>query len=218
MNFNLEPFFQKYEDLQSKVDGIFAKVQKDFPGCSKCAVECSDCCYALFDLSLIEAMYINQKFNETIKGDKKIELIEKANKADRLVYKLKKQAYKEKMEGRSEDEIIVKMALERIKCPLLNNEQKCDLYEFRPITCRIYGIPLSIQGRAHTCGISAFEEGISYPTANMDIIHQQLYAISQEFSQSIKTKYSQLGDLLVPLSMALLTVYDEEYFGISKTN
>jgi hypothetical protein len=31
---------------------------------------------------------------------------------------------------------------------------------------------------------------------------------------SIPTKYTQLGDIMVPLSMALLTEYDETYLGI----
>ena len=127
---------------------------------------------------------------------------------------LKKKAFKEFEKGKSELDIIGEMSTERVRCPLLNNKKQCDMYEHRPITCRVYGMPTSTAGVGHICGKTKFTEGEKYPTINMDIIHKQLYAISAEFAGSIKTKFSKLPDILVPLSMALITTYDEEYLGI----
>ena len=108
------------------------------------------------------------------------------------------------------------MASERIRCPLLNDENLCSLYEYRPITCRFYGIPTSIGGKGHTCGKSGFVEGKQYPTVNLDIIHKRLYELSDELVKKIKSRHIKMAEMLVPLSMSLLTVYNEEYLGIGE--
>lgn len=210
------PFFKKYEELIAAADGAFTHVKNEYPQHVKCEVKCSDCCYALFDLTFIEALYVNYFFNKKFDGAERGKLIEKANKADRQIYKIKNKAYKEFEAGKSEDEILLEMASERIRCPLLNDENLCSLYEHRPITCRFYGIPTSIGGKGHTCGKSGFVEGKQYPTVNLDIIHKRLYELSDKLVKKIKSKHIKMAELLVPLSMSLLTVYDEEYLGIGE--
>ncbi len=62
-------------------DTAFNKVRESHPECVKCKINCSDCCYALFDLTLIEALYINHKVSENIDGERRVRLEEKANEA-----------------------------------------------------------------------------------------------------------------------------------------
>ena len=214
MDTDFTQFFKKYEAIVAMADIAFNKVKDSHSECVKCKINCSDCCYALFDLTLIEALYINQKIRDNFDGNKKVKLEEKANIADRAVFKLKKKAYNELKSGTSEDEIIKELATKRIRCPLLNEEDCCDLYEFRPITCRLYGIPVSIGGAGHTCGLSGFKEGKNYQTVNMDTIQKKLYVISDELVRHVNSKYSKLSEALVPLSMAILNVYDKEYLGL----
>jgi len=216
MKIEFEAVFKKYEELVKAADAVFEHVSKEHSECVKCKIECSDCCHAIFDLTLIEAIYINHKFNEKIKGNDKEVIIKKANDIDRQIHKIKRKAYKELEAGSGEDEILAKLAGERVRCPFLNYKDSCDLYEYRPITCRFYGIPTSIGGVGHTCGKSGFIKGEKYPTVNLDIIHGRLQQISADFVKEIRTEYIKLVDMLVPLSMALLTVYDEEYLGINE--
>ena len=212
----LDEIFSKYETVVKQIDDVFENVREKYPDCVKCKLECSDCCHALFDLSLIEALYVNRKFIDTVLEQRKAEIIEDANKVDRKIYQLKRKAFKAVESGeKTEQQVLFEMAAERIRCPLLNKDNQCDLYEFRPITCRLYGIPTSIEGRGHTCGLSAFKEGESYPTVNMDAIHAKLHAFSQEVVSTLKSKHIKMGDILMPLSMALLTVFDETYLGIA---
>ncbi len=214
MNINLSPYFKKYEELSAKVESVFNRVCNEHSECVKCKIGCSDCCYALFDLTLIEALHINHQFNNKFNGMEREQLIEKANRADRQVYKIKKKAYKDLESGRDQADIFNDISMERVKCILLNDEEMCDLYEHRPITCRLYGIPTSIGGSAHTCGKSGFTEGEQYPTVNIDKIYEELYKISAELVKDIKSEHFKMGEMLIPLSMAVLTVYDEEYLGI----
>ena len=87
------PYFMKYEALSQAADQVFARVKEQFPDCVRCKEECSDCCYALFDLTLIEALYMNEKFNAKFTVEAREAMLEKANRADRTIHKLKRTAY-----------------------------------------------------------------------------------------------------------------------------
>ncbi len=216
MSIDLTRFFKKYETLSETANLVFARVKKENSDCVKCRIGCADCCYALFDLTLIEALYINKQFNKKFQGKEKTELLERTNKTDREIYRIKKKAYNELKTGKHEEQILMEIAQKRVRCPLLNNQEMCDLYAHRPITCKLYGIPTSINGIGHTCGISGFVEGKQYPTVNLDTIQKKLYGISAELIKAIQSKYFKMADMLVPLSMAILTDYDDDYLGIVK--
>ena len=218
MEIDFTPFFKKYEAIRNMADEAFARVEKEFPDCVKCQIKCADCCHALFDLTLIEAIYINHRFNQAFQGKEREALIERSNRADRKIHMIKKKAYNDKKSGKNDVEILMNLASERARCSLLNDEDLCDLYEYRPITCRLYGIPTSVEGISHTCGQSDFAAGQKYPTVNLDIIQKKLYEISSEFVGQIKTKYIKMAEMLMPVSMAILTDYDEDYLGIKDSD
>ncbi|WP_244148714.1 YkgJ family cysteine cluster protein [Desulfonatronum thiosulfatophilum] len=171
----------------------------------------------MFDLPLIEALYLNHHFHGVLPKETKNQILTKADQADRASYKLKFQAYKSQRDGVETDVILEDMARKRVRCPLLNSQDRCDLYAFRPITCRLYGIPQEINSKARTCTLTKFEAGVPYPSVHIEKIHQMLAALSMELVASLNTKYSQMADILVPPSMALLTVYDDEYLGLKKS-
>ncbi len=217
MKIDLEPYFKEYEALAAAADAVFRKVRAQYAECVACHTGCADCCHALFDLTLVEAMYINRRFQERFPQEAHADLLEKANRADRKTYKLKRRAYKELRDGRrNEAQILREMAEHKVRCPLLNDRDLCDLYDFRPITCRFYGIPTAINGRAHTCGLSRFKPGEPYPTVHLEKIQKRLYDLSARLVADIGSRYPNLSEMLVPLSTALLTRYDDDYLGIGK--
>ena len=216
MDIDLKPYFEKYESLVEKSEEAFDRVKAAHTECVKCEEKCADCCFALFDLTLIEALYLHHKFNEKFKGSAKVELVEKANRADRQIYKIKRKAFKELQSGRNEGELLAEMALERVRCPLLSEKDLCDLYDYRPLTCRFYGIPTAIGGAGHTCGKSGFKEGEKYPTVNLDAVYGQLQQISAELLRDIQSKNVNLVDLLVPLSSAVIMDFDEVFLGVAE--
>jgi Fe-S-cluster containining protein len=211
---DLTTYFQAYEALVQKADAAFERVKEAFPDCVRCHRECADCCYALFDLSLVEAMYINRRFFEFFQGGERDALLEKANRADRQLVRIKRDAAKALEAGREEAEVLEELARNRVRCPLLNDDNLCALYAYRPITCRLYGIPTAIAGRGYTCGLSGFEPGKPYPTVQLDQIQSKLQEISASLLRDIRSRHIKLADLLVPLSMALLTEYNDAYLGV----
>ena len=207
--------FKKYESLVAEVERGIEKIKAAFPAEVRCNRQCSDCCFAVFDLSLIEAVYLNYHFFQSVEKKDQDEILERAYTADRQAYRIKRKLHKLVTQGSpKEKEALAFLSEERIMCPLLNENRLCDLYENRPITCRVYGVPTAIRGKGHSCGISGFQEGIAYPTINLDIINARLLELSRDLLREIEIETSPLEQRLVPLSSSLLTDYDEEYFGL----
>ncbi len=214
MQLDFSKFFEEYEKILQEVDAVFERVRQQHPEEVACVEGCSDCCHAMFDLSLIEALYLNHHLYEHFSPMDRDAVLNRADTADREAYKLKRQIFKASEEGQTASQILEQVSKMRVRCPLLNNEDKCDLYEYRPVTCRLYGIPMAIGSESHTCGRSGFDPGKSYVTVRMDKIQDRLLLLSQELVQSIPTRHTQLNEVLVPVSMALLNKYDNEYLGI----
>ncbi|MCP4721083.1 MAG: YkgJ family cysteine cluster protein [Desulfobacteraceae bacterium] len=213
---NLKTHFVKYEALVHMVDGVFDRVKKEYPKEVFCREKCSDCCYAIFDLTLIEALYLKDKFLETFSGTTKNKMIEIADKTDRALVKLKRNAFKKVKNGADQLEIVGQMSQERVRCPLLGENNLCVMYEHRPITCRVYGIPTSTAGTSHICGRTNFVQGEPYPTLNMDKIYTQLQLLSAELIKDINSENIKMHEMLIPVSMAVVTNFNEEYLGVRK--
>ena len=213
---DLDKHFVKYEAVVNMVDQVFDRVKKEFPKEVFCREKCSDCCYAIFDLTLIEALYLNHKFNEKFSGREKADLIAIADKTDRILAKMKREAYKKVKDGADQLEIVGKMSQERVRCPLLGENNLCLMYEYRPITCRVYGIPTSTAGASHICGRTNFVQGKAYPTLNMDKIYTQLQLFSAELVKDIKSTNIRMHELLIPVSMAMVTLFNDEFLGVKK--
>jgi Fe-S-cluster containining protein len=209
--------FKKYESLVAEIEKGINKIKEANPKEILCEKGCCDCCYAVFDLSLIEAVYLNYRFFQDKEKKDQEAILERANTADRQAYRIKRNLNKLMTQGRqTEEEVLALLSCERIECPLLNNNALCDLYENRPITCRVYGVPTAIQGAGHTCGKSGFKEGILYPTINLDRINQRLLGLSEELLKEIGMENEELKMRLLPVSTSLLTDYDEEFFGLPR--
>jgi len=216
MALDLKEHFVKYEALVQMVDAVFDRVKNEYPKEVFCREKCSDCCYAIFDLTLIESLYLKDRFSKKFNGKMKNDLIEGAGKTDRVLAKMKRDAYKEVKTGTSQLEIVGKMSQERVRCPLLGEDNLCVMYENRPITCRVYGIPTSTAGESHICGRTNFTQGKPYPTLNMDKIYTQLQLLSAQLVKDINSEKIKMHELLIPVSMTLVTDFNEEYLGVRK--
>jgi Fe-S-cluster containining protein len=214
MTHRFEEAFSNYEKLAKAADQVFEKIKTDFPREMSCRMGCSDCCHALFDVSLVEALYVNHHFNRLFEGEARKALVEKANRADRTVYKIKRDARKRLEKGGSEEELLVSLSAERVRCPLLDNRDQCVLYEHRPITCRLYGVPTEVGGLSHSCGKTGFIKGKSYPTVHMEKMNQQLFSLAVNLVRKMESKFPQLSELVMPLSAAVLTDFNDEFLGV----
>ena len=213
---DLSSIFSAYERLRDQADLIFAQVAKSQgPECVTCHKGCSDCCNALFDLSLVEAMYINHAFIKAFDyGPKRSEILTRADRADRQLTRMKRDLFHEEKKGIDTMTIMNDAATMRMRCPLLGDDGLCELYDARPITCRLYGIPTVIGNQGHVCGFSGFKEGMKYPTVKLDKIQNALQDMSLAIERGVQSRFDKLHEVYMPLSMALLTNFDESFLGI----
>jgi Fe-S-cluster containining protein len=212
----LSRFFEEYETLAAQMDAVFEKIRQAHPDCVSCAKGCSDCCHAMFDLSLVEAMYVNRRFNERYQGLERSAIQERADASERENVRIKRNLFRLSQEGKTEREVFQEAGKIRMRCPLLNDRDQCDLYEHRPITCRLYGVPTSVGGEAHTCNLAAFKPGAQYPAVSMDALWDRLLDISRRLVESLDTRHKKLHEVIVPVASALLNAYDDEYLGTGK--
>lgn len=212
---DLSPIFSRYELLVAETDSLFERVRSAHSDCVTCHKGCSDCCHALFDLSLVEAMALNRAFAAAFGyGKERSDILLRAADIDRDTTRIKRELYRASKQGVEAAEIMRQAAAVRIRCPLLDDQDQCLLYDKRPITCRIYGIPTAIGGKGHVCGKTAFAKGGAYPTVNLDSIQNRLAALSQDIASAVNSRFTELHQVYVPVSMALTTTYNDDYLGI----
>lgn len=156
--------FSKLEELYQFVDNTVSKIQDQFPKQVLCVPGCADCCHAVFDISFIEAAYLAQHLSEHK------EIIEQQKEHATKAAVEFEQLLQEKSDP----------SKARIRCPLLGDDDLCLAHEFRPINCRTYGTPTSIEGKAHVCGLSNFDNNSEYPTIDLAPLQKSLSDYSIE--------------------------------------
>ena len=206
-----ESLFQNYEILVDRADRVFKEVEKDYSSLIKCKRFCSDCCYAVFGLFIIEAAFIKRHFDAIDQKD----IYEAILRCDQAELAIKRMEVKLKNYQDDPEMQAMVYATERIRCPLLNDKNECVIYPFRPITCRIYGIPTRIQGRARVCKKSGFRDGETYPVFNLDAMYRELFMLSKGFLEDYPDADPDKASYLISIPKVLTTPTElliKEYF------
>jgi Fe-S-cluster containining protein len=193
--------FQSYELLADKADAAFSEMKEEHGACIKCEPRCSDCCHAVFGLFLIEAGYLKEQFDKLTDEEKRAALL-RCEQTEKSLERL--QNMLQAHEGDPQMQAYV-MSRERIPCPLLSERQECVLYRHRPITCRVYGIPTKIQGKARVCWKAGFKRDERYPVFDLDSVYRELFFLSAELLKSVGKDDSEKASLLISVSKAITT-------------
>ena len=208
----IAPLFRNYEFIVDQADEAFRKMKEEHGPSMACELHCSECCHAVFGLFLIGAASLKQHFDQ-LDTQKKKEVLLRCNETERGLKRLER-----KLELHGEDlemqDLI--LARERIRCPLLDDNQECVLYDHRPITCRVYGIPTRMQGKIRACGKTKFNQGMSYPIFDLDGVYRNLYALSRELLNEAGGKDPEKAAFLISVPRVLTATLDEiiqETFG-----
>lgn len=168
-NKRLLHFFNKLNKVYEEADNAFRAIFNRHRSEVKCKKGCYDCCYAVFDVSLIEGLFIRHLFELSHKKIKK----QIRKNAQRTIKEYEGAYISLQNEGTDPSML-------RIKCPLLSADYECLLYKARPINCRTYGVPTMFKGSSHVCFKSGFKMGQSYTTLNLEAIHNRLMQLSLE--------------------------------------
>ncbi|MFZ5899057.1 MAG: YkgJ family cysteine cluster protein [Bacillota bacterium] len=200
-----DELFTRYEQLGLAADLAFERMQREYADAVKCQRGCTDCCYALFGLFPVEAAYLKNQFAK-LDPSLQQEILKRADEAEERLKQVQErlnELYPDDPEMQS-----YAMARERVRCPLLNDQGDCALYPFRPVTCRVYGIPTTVHGTGRACWKAAFEAGKPYPAFNLDRLHRELYEMSQFLLEKSGQHALDHAALLVSVATALKTPLD----------
>jgi len=140
---SLQQILESYEALLEDVDKKCTEVLKNIPKIP-CRKGCTDCCKQIFPLSLVEAFYISENF-KTLPRKKRRKLQSKAKKAQEKLSKLNLKKFETESDSITEiaekrNQFANEIRGTKIICPLLNDENLCDLYSARNHDCRIHGV------------------------------------------------------------------------------
>jgi Fe-S-cluster containining protein len=111
----------RYLDIVAAVDSEFSRNRRLHGDRIQCRAGCTDCCHHIFEITEIEAAYI-------AKG------VERLDAPAREALKSRARAY---MDARRD----LPAAGARLACPALE-QGVCSIYEFRPLMCHKFGMPL----------------------------------------------------------------------------
>ncbi len=168
-NESIEKVYEELNKLFYEVDNAFSRVAEQYPSLVHCRSGCNDCCFALFDISFIEACNLANVFRGLPRNERR--------KAIHLAEKFLKT-----WESLGPNPSIEDLSNARVRCPLLGEDGLCLCYEARPVNCRTYGVPTSIEGKGHVCGLSGFKAGNTYPTINLTNLQIHLFQLSKAAS------------------------------------
>jgi Fe-S-cluster containining protein len=129
----------QYRQLLAGVDAWFARCQPLLGGGSGCR-GCAECCRGLFDITLVDALLMRQGFDRLPATTREAVL----GKSRPILARLQ-----ERFPGFDQPYLLSKLPAVQLPlpgegdtpCPLLDDAGRCLVYEQRPLTCRLYGLP-----------------------------------------------------------------------------
>jgi Fe-S-cluster containining protein len=139
----MKEILEKYGELLRKVDDWFAGCAGKHPSSITCRNGCSECCRALFDITLLDAFYLKSGFDRLDPVIKDAILVKARERLDDLQVLWPDFAEPYILNYRPEEEWEILMPEDdETPCPLLGKDGTCPVYDFRPMTCRLHGLPL----------------------------------------------------------------------------
>lgn len=130
---DLGAFFTEYEGLVAEVEHQIA-ASTSGQAVPRCGIDDAVGCRRYFELQLIEAIYLSNRMNKTLTSRDREEIIERAVQSSRTIRRLA-----QSRQVTSAEELERCYLREDLPCPLLR-EDKCLLVQYRPLSCRLYGL------------------------------------------------------------------------------
>jgi Fe-S-cluster containining protein len=207
----MKEIFENYDSLLSSVDRWFARCISGFPGRVKCAQGCSECCRGLFDITLLDAWFLKSGFDRLDESVKKPvwSIAQKRLKSLQKMWPDLDAPYILNIKPEDDWEVLMPDD-DETPCLLLSENGECLVYDFRPMTCRLHGIPLvDISGEVfhdewctmNFAGESPLEERELY--WEFSACFQTEIALFQQFTHKLFNQCVNELDTFIPLSLLM---------------
>ncbi len=137
----MDGLLERYRRLLERVDLWFERSQALAGNQVRCGAGCSQCCRGLFDITLLDGYLLQAGFQQLPAGSRARVLSQARMRLAQLrqqwpdfdsPYLLNHMPDEQWTEMPEEDET---------PCPLLGEDGRCLVYQWRPMTCRLHGLP-----------------------------------------------------------------------------
>lgn len=137
----MTPLLTRYRQLLEQVDGWFAACLNHFPGEIACTTGCSGCCRGLFEISLLDARLLQEGF-QTLPASTRNTVLGKANRRRDELQRLWPEFHSPWILNHlPHTDWLAMPEDDPTPCPLLGDDGTCLVYRWRPMTCRLHGLP-----------------------------------------------------------------------------
>jgi len=189
---DLSVYFSDYEAMIQKIDEDIKKAGDPSSNIKICGLESSGCCLQYFDLQLIEVIYLSNMMNRVLTSDLRTEAIHKAVEVCKKIRGMKARLCEKGYNPDKDKKAFIETyTREKILCPL-SRESRCCLFEYRPIRCRLYGVP----------------DG----TVDLDLINNTIFDISRNLFFALSGSFLENKTLSFSLTDTVSGRFVQEYF------
>jgi len=139
---NLDSLLVDYLKVLQRVDVWFSDCAELLGDDLQCKAGCSACCRGLFDISLPEALLLQQAFNQLPQEEKNCARAAAEQRLVQLQQSWPDWAPPYLLNGLPDAEWAEMPGDDPTPCPLLGSDGRCLVYAARPMTCRLHGLPV----------------------------------------------------------------------------
>jgi Fe-S-cluster containining protein len=143
----MHPAAESWQDALERLDQWFADVRARLPGVIPCRPGCSACCYGPFDISVADALLLREGLAGLPTADRE----EVRKRARALFTRMREQTpdWEAPWDVAQLGEDRFDVLADRFSaepCPLLDPNGHCRVYTYRPLVCRLIGLPMMTAG------------------------------------------------------------------------
>ncbi len=134
---------EAYGELLAVIDSWYAGAATAYPEHVRCGKGCSGCCRGLFDITLLDAALLQYGFARLPESVRCTVLVKAKQRLEQLQRRWPELSPPFILNLRPETEWEELMPDDdETPCPLLDDNGHCLVYAYRPMTCRLHGMPL----------------------------------------------------------------------------
>lgn len=124
-----------YRKILEHADEHFGAVARTQPGNLMCRLGCTMCCHGLFEIGAADVSVIAE-------GLDSLSVVDRDALVSRAEAIIEETSHPDLRDCSAEEKDQFFSRSENIPCPALGPNGACSIYEWRPIVCRTFGLPL----------------------------------------------------------------------------
>lgn len=137
----MQNIIKQYSSLLETVDLWFQQTLKQFPQAIHCSSGCNGCCRGFFDITLLDAALVSCGYQQLPVAQREIILGKSALRLSELQQRWPHFNSPYLLNGMPDSEWVEMPEEDETACPFLADDGLCLIYSFRPMTCRLHGLP-----------------------------------------------------------------------------